>query len=52
MRFILLGVFVFFFVWLPMKLLDTLVMPQLVSLEHTYQHAGEIAQQTSGVPQE
>lgn len=35
-----------------MKLLDTLVMPQLQSLEYTYVHAGEIAQQASGVPRQ
>lgn len=48
MKFIFLGVFVFFFVYMPMKLLDTLVMPQLLSLEHIYQQAGTIAEQAVG----
>lgn len=49
MKFIFLGVFVFFFVYMPMKLLDTLVLPQLTSLEQTYAHAGDIAEQAAGV---
>lgn len=48
MKFIFLGVFVFFFVYMPMKLLDTLVMPQLLSLEHIYQQAGTVAEQAAG----
>lgn len=48
MRFILLSVFIFFFVALPMYLLNTLVMPELNALQQTYAHAGEIADRAAG----
>lgn len=49
MRFILLGIFVFFFVALPVYALNTLVMPELNSLQYAYAHAGEIADRAAGV---
>jgi hypothetical protein len=36
MRFIFLGIFVFFFVVAPMYLLNTLVMPELTHLQQAY----------------
>jgi hypothetical protein len=44
MKFMLLGVFVFFFVALPLYVLDTLVMPQLTSLGHGYAHQEQTVQ--------
>lgn len=50
MRFMLLGIFVFFFVIIPMYLLNTLVMPELQSLKQTYARADTVAQRLAGVP--
>lgn len=47
MKFILLGVFVTFFVALPMYLLNSLVMPELSGLKQTYSQASNIAVQSA-----
>ena len=44
MRFMLLGIFAFFFVAMPMYLLDTLVMPELNSLQYSYAHQDQTVQ--------
>ena len=44
MRLILYGVFVFFFVAVPMYLLYALVMPELNALKQTYSHDDQIVQ--------
>lgn len=43
MKFILYAVFVIFFVALPMYILNTLVMPDMQSLQQTYTHANDLA---------
>lgn len=50
MKFLLVGVFVGFFVALPVYLLNTLVMPELNALQYTYAHAGQLADKAAGVP--
>jgi hypothetical protein len=45
MKFLLLGVFVFFFVYIPLYLLNSLVMPDLNGLEQSYSHQGQTVQQ-------
>ena len=45
MKLLLLGIFVFFFVVVPMFLLDHMVMPAIDSLQNTYAHADVMAQQ-------
>jgi hypothetical protein len=49
MKFILLSVFLVFFVAMPMYLLNTFVMPELNSMEYTYSHASDIANQAAGI---
>lgn len=44
MKFMLLGMFVLFFVFLPFYTLNTLVMPQLMSMEHFYSHEDQTVQ--------
>jgi hypothetical protein len=48
MKYMLLGLFVFFFVILPMYALNSLVMPGLESLKQTYSNADATAQQLAG----
>jgi len=43
MRFVLLGIFVFCFLVIPMYLLNTVMMPELAGLQQTYAHADDIA---------
>lgn len=40
MRFFLLMIFVFCFVFLPLYLLDSIVMPELMTLKSVYENAG------------
>lgn len=44
MKFVLLGAFVFFFVGMPLYLLDNLVMPDLTGLEQSYSHQDQTVQ--------
>jgi hypothetical protein len=48
MKYMLLGLFIFFFVILPMYALNSLVMPELDSLKQTYSNADATAQQLAG----
>ena len=43
MKYIFVAIFVFFFVGLPMYVLNNMVMPQLAQLQQTYAHAGQMA---------
>jgi hypothetical protein len=47
MKIILLSVFVFFFVAVPFYILESVVMPGLDSLQQTYAHADDIAEQVA-----
>lgn len=44
MKYVLVGIFIFFFVALPMYMLSTLVMPELNSLQRTYTHLDQATQ--------
>ena len=43
MKFLLVAIFVFFFVAMPMYLLNTFVMPQVQNLQQVYANAGHTA---------
>ena len=45
MKLVLLAVFVFFFVVLPMYMLNALLLPELNALRQTYANAGQTADQ-------
>jgi len=49
MRWVLLGIFVFFFFIVPMYALNTLVMPELNSLKTTYANADTTAENIAQV---
>ena len=48
MKFIFVGIFIFFFVMIPMYLLNTIVMPALNSLEYSYANQGQTVQSMVG----
>jgi type II secretory pathway component PulF len=43
MRLLLYGIFIAFFVLLPMYVLNTMVMPEMVSMQQFYSHESNIA---------
>jgi|GEM_PF-6527219 len=50
MKYFLLGVFVFFFVVTPLYVLNTMVIPDLLSLKGTYANMDVTANRIAGTP--
>ena len=50
MKLVLLAVFVFFFVCLPMYALNALLLPELNTLKYTYAHADQVVQAQMNSP--